>query len=238
MISEVQNTSLDKLVAYLKKTLSPSMFSDDLKNLVRTTIKLLSNGDPVSIKEISLETSLRDGKVRDYVAQLEGMGMAELNDEGEIVGMILSLLPTRHSFLVNGKSLYAWCAADALFLPSIIGKSASVRSKDPLTGDEISIEVTQNSIELLSPEGGYLSLVAPGMTPDVGSSCKTGQDNAKLVGRGGALCDNIYFFASEDSARKWQNGREGYEIMSIREGSEIARDIWAKSLIDKVEVDS
>ena len=35
------------------------------------------------------------------------------DDQGYLVGLGLSIIPTQHSYKINGHQLYVWCAADA-----------------------------------------------------------------------------------------------------------------------------
>lgn len=62
-------------------------------------------------------------------------------DDGAVVGLALSLRPTRHRFRVRGIDLYTWCGFDALFLPIMLGERAEVASTCPVTGAEIRMAV-------------------------------------------------------------------------------------------------
>jgi hypothetical protein len=72
---------------------------------------------------------------RAYIETAHRCG-AEIED-GAIVGIALSLRPTRHRFRVRGHDLYTWCGFDALFLPIILGERAGVASTCLVTGAEI-----------------------------------------------------------------------------------------------------
>lgn len=97
--------------------------------------------------------------------------------------MIVSVVPACHKFRVNGKNLYAWCAADALFLPKILNATAEIESQDPVTGDLIRLTATPNGVSGFKP-GTYFSLVGPGMVPEAES---------KAAGIDGSLCSHIDF---------------------------------------------
>jgi alkylmercury lyase len=45
----------------------------------------------------------------------------EYDNEHRIVGWGLTLIPTPHAFVVDGRRLYTWCAAHTLLFPAIIG---------------------------------------------------------------------------------------------------------------------
>src|SRR5262245_1832909 len=86
--------------------------------------RLLSYGEPVIPRQISETTGIARRIVRDAIARLPGI---KRNSDGAIVGHCgLSVLPTKHRFLVEGRELYAWCAWDTLFIPELLDATAQV----------------------------------------------------------------------------------------------------------------
>ena len=75
------------------------------------THQLLLEGKPVSPEQIAAHLGLTQGEVADL---LKG---AELNQEGNLVGLGLSIVPTPHSYRIHGRQLYTWCAFDAIMFP-------------------------------------------------------------------------------------------------------------------------
>lgn len=106
-----QSTALEIMVDYLKERMSPRIFPLEGSRLIRDTILLLSKGEAVSPKEIALASCLSIEQTQEILSTLKGYGMAAFDDEGKVVGMIISVVPARHKFQVEGKDLYAWCAA-------------------------------------------------------------------------------------------------------------------------------
>ena len=87
--------------------------------LFRPLLKMLAEGDPVPVENIAAET----GKPVEEVKQvLQTLPSVELDEQGRVVGYGLTLVPTPHSFEVDGKQLYAWCAQH-----SSAGRSTSLR---------------------------------------------------------------------------------------------------------------
>ena len=65
--------------------------------------------------------------------------MAHRDEEGRVFGFRrLTLKPTSHVLEVDGRTLYAWCAVDTLFLPERLGRPARIRSNSPQSGETIS----------------------------------------------------------------------------------------------------
>lgn len=115
-----------------------------------------------------------------------------------------------HRFEVEGRTLHTWCAYDALFLPELIGKKARVRSKDPVTGEEITLTVHPDRVEDLSSETIVISFLDPTTTRF--------DENVILN-----FCDYVHFFTSPESAEKWISEHPGTFSLSINEASRLAR---------------
>src|SRR6266511_4425757 len=87
--------------------------------------KLLLDGKPVSPDQIANYLGLTQHEV---ASLLRG---AELDQEGNLVGVGLSIVPTRHSYKILGRQLYTWCAVDAITYPILHRTSAQIESPDP-----------------------------------------------------------------------------------------------------------
>ena len=90
---------------------------------MRTAVRLLSHGSPITV------TELADAAGVD-VADLDNAPAGhdvEYDDEHRIVGWGLTLNPTPHTFVVDGRRLHTWCAADTLLFPAILGRPRTRR---------------------------------------------------------------------------------------------------------------
>jgi len=114
------------------------------------------------------------------------------NDEGNIIGYWgLAVEKMSHRFNVDDKKLYTWCAWDTLFIPQIIGKTAVVESRDPVTKETIKLTVTpSDGISDVYPPEAVISF----MIPD------TEKVRADVIK---SFCHYVHFFESKESAEKW-----------------------------------
>jgi alkylmercury lyase len=76
---------------------------------------------------------------------------AERDEEGQLVGLTLTLRPTRHRVIVDGRTVYAWCATDTLMFPVILGRPTIVESACPQTGRAIRSELMPDAVRSLDP---------------------------------------------------------------------------------------
>jgi hypothetical protein len=129
--------------------------------------------------ELEVETTLERLRQRDLVHYDPSSGAI-------LVAYPFSGRPTAHRVLLNGREVYAMCAIDALGIAPMLGEPIEVLSRDPLTGDEIRVE--------LAPEGDgdwqpHEAVVVSGTTGR-GESCD-------------CCCPVLNFFASAQSAERW-----------------------------------
>jgi alkylmercury lyase len=74
-------------------------------------------------------------------------------------GMALATMPHRVS--VDGRQVPAWCAWDTLFLPELIGETATVESSCPTTGESVQLVVAPDAVREVAPAGVVLSFLRP-----------------------------------------------------------------------------
>lgn len=55
--------------------------------------------------------------VKQIADSLPGLPSIELDEQGRVVGMGITLNPTPHHFEVDGTNLFTWCALDTLIFP-------------------------------------------------------------------------------------------------------------------------
>ena len=171
---------------------------DEVPGLVRTIMILLMRGEPITLEEIETSSRLALETVRE---SLKAWKDTEYDDEGRLVGLGLTLRPTEHRFLIEGRELYTWCALDTLIFPGILGVRAEVKSTCHATGSPIQFEVGPEGVRRLDPESAMVSLVVPG-------------DMASIRG---SFCRQVHFFASQDAARAWIGEHPGGSVVSVAE---------------------
>jgi len=173
-------------------------------------LQLLSKGEPVSPNRLAEAWGIPLEQVQAIFEQASSLGTLQLDDAGNMVGSAISLLPSSHKFQVNGKTLYAWCAYDAIYAPGVIGSDAVIDSVDPITNEPIRIKVSPDGVMKSKPEGVVATVV--GMEADA---------------RGGAespRCNQMHFFVSEENARKWSVDYPNVSIMTVDQMFEVARE--------------
>jgi alkylmercury lyase len=145
--------------------------------LMGAAIIELANGEPVEFEQITSRARLSESDVRDFLRS----SLAEWDDRGRLVGLGLTLRETRHRYTTGGRTLYTWCAPDALAFPALIGQPALIESTCSVTGAPIRVEITSDGVRDVDPAGAVVSIVPR----DVGIG--------ELRER---LCHEQHFFAS------------------------------------------
>jgi len=115
----------------------------------------------------------------------------EYDEQGNLVGSGLTLVPTAHQLQVEQRTLFAWCAFDTLNYPVELHLSAQVTSRCPVTGSSIHLTVTPEQVLGLEPAESQVSLVV-----DVAGGCR---HNVRED-----VCTYGHFFASLEAAFRWQ----------------------------------
>lgn len=177
------------------------------QRLVLATHRLLGEGQPFRPEELAERTGL---PVEEVDSRLEEW-MAHRDEERRVFGFVgLTLKPTSHVLEVDGRTLYAWCALDTLFLPERLGGSARIRSSSPQSGETISLTVDAAGVHDVAPEGAAMTLHRIREFDDPKDVIET-------------FCRYVHFFASEQEARAWAERSEGTYVASIAEGFEYGR---------------
>lgn len=115
-----------------------------------------------------------------------------------------------HVFRVDSKTLYAWCAYDTLFIPGLLGKTAHVTSRDPVTHDPISLTVAPDRISDLRPNDAVMSSLAPDQAFD-----------RDVITN---FCHFVHFFGSKETGAAWTAKHPGTFLLSLTDGLALARE--------------
>ncbi|MHA2174459.1 MAG: organomercurial lyase [Candidatus Hodarchaeales archaeon] len=187
------------------------------------TVRLLALGHPVSAEQLVESWGLPLEEVKRILKQAEAR--IEVDENGYLIGAGgLSIPPTRHYFRVNSKTLYAWCALDAIFLPAFLAKTAEVESTDPVNNETIQLTITPDGIASMSPDDIVLSIATPGV------SCSYDR-----VGRGSEVCGQMHFFSSPASAEVWLKKNPGTLMLTVEEAYQVAHNLWLIRLPEELK---
>jgi alkylmercury lyase len=180
--------------------------------IVPPTLDLLAKGKPASQEEIAAASGKSPEAVQAALGQFPS---TEWDEQGRIVGLGLTLHPTPHRLELEGRTLFAWCALDALLFPILLGLPASIESPCRDTGESVQTEMAPARIETVEPPSAVVSIVAARDLASVRS----------------VFCENVHFFASPEAASRWSQRHPEATILSVEEAFHLGRLI-AEGLLD------
>jgi alkylmercury lyase len=168
--------------------------------------RLLAEGKPVSPGELATASRRSLNEIQAFLHASD----VRVDQEGHIIGQGLAFQPTRHQFHLGEKTLYTWCALDTLAFPAVLGRTARVISSCPVTGKEIRLTVTPETIVDLEPTSAVVSVHLPGEDTD---ACNIQED----------ICNDGLFFASREVASTWPSLHPKAVLLSIEEAAQLGR---------------
>jgi alkylmercury lyase len=174
--------------------------------------KLLFDGQPVSSERIAATLQISRDEV---TAILSHLG-AELDEEGYVVGLGVSVVPTPHSYQINGRQLYVWCAFDAITFPIFHQASAVIESPDPISGEKVRLIGTPEGAKEVEPSTAVVSWV-PGT-----ESLENFRAN---------ICDFTHFFTSVETASQYVAQHPGLVIIPVDEVFQFGKLFWDRELL-------
>ncbi len=181
----------------------------------------LAKGAPVS-KERASELLGDPGEKIDKMFTAIEAGGGQLDDQGNFIGMVLTLKPTRHSFRVNGNDMYAWCSLDTILLPGVLEAEGEIESNDPVTGATIRLTITADQVVKVEPAGAVTSIFVPGKTPT------ETKDGELVIGAESEVCRSMLFYESRESAEQALENYPNIAIFTIEEAFNLARKTWTE----------
>ena len=184
-------------------------------------LKLLAQGNPVSPQQLAKASGLSLVEVEETLKIIREEGV-EVDEAGNLVGMALTLNPTPHRFIVNGRPLFTWCALDAVFMPGLLGETAEVESTCPITREPIRLTISPKGIEAFSPKTAVLSIAVPGL------SCRRDDDapDKTKTGPTSDSCNQMFFFSNEEAAETWLQTHPGTVIFTPDQAYRLAYANW------------
>jgi alkylmercury lyase len=205
------NTSNNELTRRLMAWNDGLGWVHDNGRLMGAAIVELSGGDPVGPEQLATRAALPVADVREFLRS----SPAEWDDQGRLVGFGLTLRQTRHRYTTSGRTLYTWCAPDALAFPVLTGEPALVESTCLVTGEAIRVEVAPDGVRAVAPAGAVVSIVPRDVAVD------------ELRER---LCHEQHFFVSSEVAESWRREREDVIVVAVADAFEPLRRLmqrWA-----------
>ena len=204
---EEEKFSLEELA----RTISAAMPTLDLtdQQIALATYRLLAEGKPVAAEAIAGAVGVPVARAE---AALESWPGVYRDDSGGVAGfwgLAIEPLDPEYSLQIDGRTSYAWCALDTLFIPPLMGKTVSVQGTDPVNGRRVSLVVDGDGVRELTPPGAVVSMVIP--------DGPFGYDVIE------SFCHKVLFFVSEESGRSWVAQHEGTTLLTVQEAFEVGR---------------
>jgi len=186
--------------------------------------RVLATGRPVTQSQVDSfvsELDITPEEADQFLRQ-----MSEWRDDDNIVGIMgLSLNDHPHKFTVGDVQLATWCAADTLFLPAMLGATATVESESPASKETVRVTIGPDAVLSAEPADAVISIVVPKET-----------DMTSVAQISMTFCSHIFFFASRSEAEQWSEGRDDIEILSLDEGYHMMQQLWAGVLSSAQEL--
>ncbi len=191
----------DKIVGAIPR------FDSVSRQVAMRLYRLLAEGKPVPIERLANTLDLSSETVSGVLSRYP----AFYDDQGAVIGFggltVVEMPP--HFFRVEGQTLYTWCAWDSLFIPGILGKTAEVTSRDPITHTPISLTVAPDGVKHVRPESTVVSFLTPDRTFD--------RDVIEN------FCHFVHFFGSQEAGRAWTAQHAGTFLLSVDEAFALGR---------------
>ena len=202
--------NIDQLAALFVRAF-PQLNVEERK-LTLKLYEMLAHGDPVPHNRLAEALGRSAESVSNTLNQWPGVFYDEA---GNIVGFWgLSVKNMRHRLTVNGKTSYAWCAWDTLFIPELLNAGVEILSTCAVSGTEIRLTVSPAGIEAVDPDDVVLSFLAPDeseLREDVTAN----------------FCHFVQFFRSRIDAAVWVSEQEGSFLLSLDDAFMLGRKVNA-----------
>ena len=183
------DAALDKLNSLLPLKARQTQLQPQLRDLHIAILRnFASAGRPLSREEVAQQ--LGGGNTEASLARLAADDLVVLNpDHSEIVGAYPFTAEERvHKVLVNGQTVHAMCALDALAIAPMFETATRIDSRCHVTGTPVEIHM----------QGGALLSAKPGEV-HVGIHWQGTSGCAAQ-----SLCMEMVFLADAETAQRWQ----------------------------------
>jgi len=201
---------------HISRTLLDSVprLSADEQRLSRAIYNELAKGEPVSRERLA---AILHSPTRRVVELLDGDGLCSLryyNEQRSVIGFGgLAVVPMHHRLVVGDHTLYGWCAWDTLFLPELLGATASVESVCPESGETIHLTVGPDGIDNSNLPDARVSFLPPDSRAFRGTVERTMTN----------FCHFVFFFASARSGEAWTARHEGTCLLTLAQAFELGK---------------
>jgi len=212
MITEIQSGHITKQnvvedIAESFLQVFPQMSVQE-QRLALNLYSLLAKGVAVSIEQLA---SACEQSVKDVESRLRNWPGVFYDDNGCVFGFFgLTVNETSHKLIIDGQTIFTWCAFDALFIPQLLGSTAQIISICPATNNEIRLKISATGVESVDRENLVVSL----LIPDVDKL----SENVTT-----SFCHFVYFFHNSNIGEQWCKEHPGTFLVSLEEAFEVGK---------------
>jgi alkylmercury lyase len=203
----------------LEKIFAPLAAADLDLNARQQTVSLglyreLAKGRPVRRERLASALDMATHEVNE-VLDSDAVSCLILHDEGQaIVGFGgLAVVEMAHKFVVDGRTLYTWCAWDSLFIPELLDANARVESTCPQTKLPVRLRVGPDGVNWVQPSETVVSF----LLPDALRIEQTAPEAMK------SFCHLVYFLASPEAGQTWTERHRGTFVLSLEDAFAVAQ---------------
>jgi alkylmercury lyase len=177
-------------------------------DLLPHLVRLLAATDaPVTVELAAATGGWTVEQVRAEMARHPGV---DWDSDGRIVGFGATLRPTPHRFTTDdGRTIYGFCASDALTYPVILARPGVIESTCPSSGGPIRVRATPDRVVSVDPDTAVVSRIRPG---------------AAVADVRAEICALGNFFTSALDAADWQAHHPHGELVPITEDFQVNRE--------------
>lgn len=119
------------------------------EQVCRQMLQVLAEvGQPLAPASLAALFQMSQEEFRSHLTRVSD---TEFDEQGNIVGWGLTLVPTPHQIHLQGKRLYTWCAFDTVLFPALLQREAEVHSVCEATRTPITFLATLQGIRELTP---------------------------------------------------------------------------------------
>jgi alkylmercury lyase len=196
-------------------------YSPEQARLLLGVLRALARGRPVKGPEI--DAIAADLGWAPAPAQAFLRPLTERDAADSVIGVLpgLSLGDHPHRFWVNGLRMSTWCAEDSLFLPALLGQTATVESTSPISRAPVRLTVGPDGVRSVTPPEAVVSIAIVDPRDTALGSVETIWTT---------FCRHIHFFASREEAAQWAAGRGDIAILTPDQGYQLGRQLTSRFL--------
>lgn len=210
-MTETRSTTVDRLWDAASKHFPA--FSPELQRVGLSLLNELLGGEPVSAARLAAVLNVKQEEAERYLNETSLNPFVHPANAAPVEAFWgVTTFPTPHQFTVNGRTLWTSCAVDALFLPELLDVTAQIESKDPESGDPVSLTVSPKAVEIVDPEDVMVSMSSP-----------EAWDSTSALHLMLTACHTTHFFASPETGTRWVSSHPNTALLTLDDAVEYGR---------------